>query len=153
MVETQEKIDDVSSDVKIDIDALEKELNDSEFSRGWEKGREDTIRNMQESLFPPSEQVLKVAEITFREMEKQFGKVFDHVYAGFNSSYDAPSVLFCLKPEASKLRAKICYFGVMLSNAIYNAGLVPLNVLVTKAESTDFDLVRHDFKFQRIMHA
>lgn len=60
---------------------------------------------------------------------------------------------FCLKPEASRLRAKICYFGVMLSNAIYNAGLIPLNVLVTKTESTDFDLVRHDFKFQRIMHA
>ena len=41
----------------------------------------------------------------------------------------------------------------MLSNAIYNAGLIPLNVLVTKTESTDFGLVKHDFKFQRIMHA
>lgn len=154
MIDNEEKTyDDVSSEVKIDIEALEKELDNSEYSRGWQKGREDAIRLIQESLLPPSDKVLKSAEITYREMEKKFGKVFDQVYAGFNYNYDEPAILFCLKPEAAKLRAKACYFGVLLSNAIYNAGLIPLNVLVSKTESTDFELVKHDFKFKRIMNA
>lgn len=140
-------------EVKIDIEALEKELNESEFSKGWEKGREDTIMMMKKSFFPTSDQVLKSAEITFREMEKQFGKVFNHVFAGFNLKYDEPAILFCLKPGAENLRAKACYFGVLLSNAIYEAGLLPLNVLVTKTGTTDIQLVSHDFKFQRNLNA
>lgn len=141
------------TEVKIDIEALEKELNESEFAKGWEKGREDAIMMMKRSFFPTSDQVLKSAEITFREMEKQFGRVFDHVFAGFNLQYDEPAILFCLKPEAESLRAKACYFGVLLSNAIYEAGLLPLNVLVTKTGTTDLQLVGHDFKFQRNLNA
>lgn len=140
-------------EVPLDIEALEKEINSTDWVLGWEKGREDTLRAIRDYMLPANERVLKSAEIVYKLMVKNFGDVFSKVFAGFNTTYDEPAILLCLKKGCDVVRAKVCLFGAIAANAFSEGGLLPLNVLVTREESTDFETVRHDFKFERVSNA
>ncbi len=139
----------VETDVSIDFDALEKELDSSDWSRGWEKGREDTLRAMRESMFPSDDRILKSAEMMYKIMVQNFGNVFAKIFAGFNNSYDEPSILLCLKADAKISRADVCWYGSVATGIFNESGMLPINVVVTREESIDIDAVRKDFKFER----
>ena len=139
--------------VPLDIEALEKEINSTDWVLGWEKGRDDTLRAIRDYMLPANERVLKSAEIIYKLMVKNFGNVFSKVFAGFNSAYDEPAILLCVKTGSDVVRARVCLFGAIVANAFNESDLLPLNVLVTREESTDFETVRHDFKFERLSNA
>lgn len=152
MLKTQEKntLPEVDSDVKIDFDALEKELDNSDWSRGWEQGRIDAIKAMQENFLPRNDLVLRSAEIITKIMIAHFGDVFSRVFAGFNGHYDEPAILLCMNDDAQCSRGDVIWFGVKLQPLFSEQNLVPLRVLVTKSSSTDFDTVAKDFSFERV---
>lgn len=152
MTDYQEKkdfVDNVEPDVKIDFEALEKELDNSDWSRGWEQGRVDTIKAMQDNLLPRNDLVLRSAEIIVKIMMKKFGDVFGRVFAGFNGHYDEPAVLLCIKDGANCRRGDVIMYGVELSSEFEASGLVPLRVLATRLGTTDFETVANDFQFER----
>ena len=90
MLKSQEKniLSDTDSEVKIDFDALERELDNSDWSRGWEQGRIDALKAMQNNFLPRNDLVLRSAEIITKIMIAHFGNVFSRVFAGFNGHYD-----------------------------------------------------------------
>lgn len=137
------------SDVSLDIESLEKELNNSDWSRGWEQGRIDMMKQMKENFLPRNDQVLRSAEIVVNIMKKKFGDVFGRIFAGFNGHFDEPAVLLCLKEGADCKRIDVVSFGVDVSLEMSEHGLVPLHVMATRSESTDFDSVVKDFQFER----
>ena len=100
------------SDVSLDIESLEKELNNSDWSRGWEQGRIDMMKQMKENFLPRNDQVLRSAEIVVNIMKKKFGDVFGRIFAGFNGHFDEPAVLLCLKEGADCKRIDVVSFGV-----------------------------------------
>lgn len=132
-----------------EISKLEKEINNSEWTHGWEKGREDLIRDLEKSLFPDVDSILKSAEIIIRLLEKRFGKVFENVFAGYNSYYDEPAILVCLKDDVDCKRSDVCMFGVILEQAFSDLKLLPLNLMVTRSRSTDYNMVKEEFSFER----
>ncbi len=136
-------------DVKIDIEALEKELDNSDWSRGWEQGRIDAIKAMRDNYLPRNDLVLRSAEIIVKMMSKKFGDVFGRIFAGFNGNYDEPAVLFCIKDGSACRRGDVITYGVDLLPCFEASGLIPLRVLATKQKTTDFETVANDFQFER----
>lgn len=137
------------SDVSLDIESLEKELNNSDWSRGWEQGRIDMMKQMKENFLPRNDRVLRSAEIVVNIKKKKFGDVFGRIFAGFNGHFDEPAVLLCLKEGADCKRIDVVSFGVDVSPEMSEHGLVLLHVMATRSESTDFDSVVRDFQFER----
>lgn len=142
-------MENVESGVKLDISALENELNTSDWARGWEQGRIDALKAIREDLLPSNDRVLRSAELVSRIMTQRFGNVFARIFAGFNSHYDEPAVLLCMNENAKCTRGDVIMFGVELQPLFSQSGLVPLRVLVTKMSSTDFGTVANDFQFER----
>ncbi len=149
MIQSKNKYSVSDDEVKIDIEALEKELDNSDWSRGWEQGRIDAIKAMQDNLLPRNDLVLRSAEIIVKMMKKKFGDVFGRVFAGFNGNYDEPAVLLCLKDGASCKRGDVITYGVDILPGFESSGLIPLRVLATRQKSTDFETVASDFQFER----
>lgn len=141
-------VDDESS-TKIDIEKLERELNESDWSRGWEQGRFDLLKAVRENVLPRNDNILRSAEIVVKLMQKRFGDAFGRIFAGFNGYYDEPSLLLCLKNGANCARGDVVEYGVELIPFFMECELEPLRILVTKQNSTDFDTVVKDFQFER----
>lgn len=141
-------VDDESS-TKIDIEKLERELNESDWSRGWEQGRFDMLKAVRENVLPRNDNILRSAEIVVKLMQKRFGDAFGRIFAGFNGYYDEPSLLLCLKNGTNCARGDVVEYGVELIPFFMECELEPLRILVTKQNSTDFDTVVKDFQFER----
>lgn len=139
----------VRSEVNLDVKSFDEELFASDWARGWQQGRNDTMQNMQDNFLPRNDQVLRSAEIVVKLMVKKFGDVFGRIFAGFNSHYDEPAILLCLKDGVGCKRMDVVSYGVDVQPEFQDSGLIPLRVLVTRQNSTDFDTVAKEFQFER----
>ncbi len=136
--------------IEKEIQDLEREMSSSEWSRGWEKGREDLLKDLQASLFPTNQRILKSAEILFKIFSRLFPNQIAKVYAGYNGKYDEPSMLVAVSDEASSdTRCRILEMGIFLERIFEQVGLLPLSVLACRLSGMDKTSVEADFIFER----
>lgn len=137
--------------IEKEIEFLEKEMNNSEWARGWEIGREDALKALKNSLFPSDERILKSAEIAFKILSKQLGSSIEKVFAGYNHQYDEPEILVVLSDDADELcRCKVIDLGLMLELIFQQIGLLTISILSSRLSKIDMDTVNEDFPYERI---
>ncbi len=136
-------------DILPEIEKLQLNMNFKDTAEAWEHGRKTVITELQQRLFPENTDILNSAEIAFRVLVQRYGNIFSHVYAGFNTTYDEPTVLLSLKKESENLRADISWFSTYLEFALHDSSFLPLSIMITRDSSTDFEVVQSDMAFQR----
>ncbi|MDR1759728.1 MAG: hypothetical protein LBR60_04295 [Fibrobacter sp.] len=140
-------------DILPEIQRLEKNMNFKDAAEAWERGRNDAIADLRRRLFPENSDILNTAEIAFRVLVQKYGNIFSYVFAGFNPTYDEPTILLALNKENENRRSDISWFSTFLEFALHDGGFLPLSIMITRESSTDLEVVRSDMEFKREVNA